>query len=69
MAVDPTLEDLLRRAAGLTEYAWRFRYPGHPDEPSDTEATDALSLAQAVYEAVLSRLVDEVNPEFTSLGL
>jgi len=28
VAINPTLEPDLRAAAGLTEYAWRFRYPG-----------------------------------------
>jgi HEPN domain-containing protein len=69
VVLDPALEGLLRRAAGLTEYAWRFRYPGDPEEPSDAEASEALCLAQTVYEAVLSRLPEEVNPEFSSLGL
>jgi HEPN domain-containing protein len=69
VALDPTLEDLLRRAAGLTEYAWRFRYPGDPEEPDDAEAGEALSLAHTVYEAILSRLPEEVNPGFSPLGL
>ena len=69
VTLDSTLEDLLRRAARLTEYAWKFRYPGDPDEPTDPEAADALNLAQAVYEALLSRLPAEANPGFTSLGL
>lgn len=69
VALVPTLEGLLRRAAGLTEYAWKFRYPGDPDDPSDTEAAEALNLAQAVYDAVISRLPEQANPGFTSLGL
>ncbi|MCL4466973.1 MAG: HEPN domain-containing protein [Chloroflexi bacterium] len=56
-AVDPTLESLLRRAAGLTEYAWRFRYPGQLAEPPVAEAQGAL--AREVYEAILSRLPEE----------
>ena len=32
-AIDATLEDLTCRAARLTEYAWKFRYPGEPAEP------------------------------------
>ena len=32
--IDPSLEALLLRAAGLTQYAWKFRYPGEPQEPS-----------------------------------
>lgn len=69
VAVDPTLEELLRRAAGLTEYAWKFRYPGDPDEPTDAEAGEALDLAQAVYEAILARLPAEANPGSTPLEL
>lgn len=36
-AIDSTLEDLLRRAARLTEYAWRFRYPAKQGEPRQVE--------------------------------
>ena len=28
--IDQSLEPLLRRAATLTEYAWKYRYPGDP---------------------------------------
>jgi HEPN domain-containing protein len=60
--LDPNLDPLLRRAAGLTEYAWRFRYPGQPEEPSEAEARDALATAEAVYETILARLPVEVRP-------
>jgi HEPN domain-containing protein len=60
--LDPSLELLLRQAAGLTDYSWKFRYPGEPEEPSDREARDALETARAVYEAVLARLPAEVRP-------
>lgn len=59
---DPTLETLLRQAAPLTEYAWRFRYPGDPEQPDEEEARAALSVAGQVYEAILSRLPAEVRP-------
>lgn len=59
---DPTLETLLRQAAPLTEYAWRFRYPGDPEQPGEEEARAALSVANQVYEAILSRLPSEVRP-------
>ena len=55
-ALDPSLEDLLRRAAPLTEYAWKFRYPGNAEEPTQTEAEEALELARESVEAVLLRL-------------
>lgn len=62
VAIDPTLDPLLQRAGVLSEYAWRFRYPGEPDEPSASEAEEALSLAREVYEAILARLPGEVRP-------
>ena len=61
-SLDSTLEDLLRRAAVLTEYAWKFRYPGEPEEPSVEESDAALELAKLVYRAVLERLPKEVHP-------
>lgn len=61
--LDDTLEALLRRAAVLTEYVWKFRYPGEPEEPTALEADEALSLAKQVYEAVLERLPKILNPE------
>ena len=61
-SVDSTLEPLLRRAALLTEYAWRFRYPGDVDLPSPEEARHALEVAREVFEALLARLPKEVRP-------
>jgi HEPN domain-containing protein len=60
--LDPTPESPVRRAARLTEYAWRFRYPGEPEEPPEFEAREALALAREVYEAVLSRLPEAAHP-------
>ncbi len=60
--VDATLEPLLRRAASLTDYAWKFRYPGEPEEPPNEEADKALALAREVCEAVLCRLPEDVRP-------
>ena len=59
---DPSLEPLLRRASVLTDYAWKFRYPGEPEEPPREEAEEALALAREVYEAILARLPEEVRP-------
>ena len=55
VALDATLQAVADQAAPLTEYAWRFRYPGEPHEPDRTEAGEALAVAQCVYEAILKR--------------
>jgi HEPN domain-containing protein len=60
--IDSSLEPAVREAAPLTEYAWKFRYPGEPEEPTRQEADAALAVARAVYEAILARLPSEVRP-------
>ena len=60
--IDGTLESLLRRAAPLTEYAWKFRYPGDVTNPELSEAKSSLALAQEVFEAILSRVPQEIRP-------
>lgn len=62
VTLDPTLEPLLRRAAPLTEYAWKYRYPGEVSEPTKSEAEEALALTQDVLDAILTRLPQEVRP-------
>ncbi|MGH7432208.1 MAG: HEPN domain-containing protein [Candidatus Methylomirabilales bacterium] len=61
-AFDPSLRALADGAGRLTEYAWKFRYPGEPDEPPREEAEEALALAREVYDAILSRLPEDVRP-------
>jgi len=61
-ALDSSLEPTLKRSAGLSEYAWKFRYPGETEEPTRDEAQEALAIAQGVYEAVLARLPEEAHP-------
>lgn len=62
LEIDPSLQALLGRAAELTEYAWKFRYPGDPEEPTVQEAVEALALGREVYDAILARLPAEVRP-------
>jgi hypothetical protein len=62
VAVDHSLLDVTSRADALTKYAWRFRYPGAPYEPSLDEARAAFNLAQEVVDAVLRRLPSETQP-------
>ncbi len=59
--IAPSLEPLLIRAAGLTQYAWKFRYPGEPDEPSREEAELSIALAREVYEVVVALLPPETH--------
>ncbi|MBM3470065.1 MAG: HEPN domain-containing protein [Armatimonadetes bacterium] len=61
-AIVPELEPVLRRTAWLTEYAWKYRYPGEPDLPSREETEEALGTAKEAYEALISRLPSEVRP-------
>ncbi|RIK07998.1 MAG: DNA-binding protein [Acidobacteria bacterium] len=61
-SVEPDLEPLLIEAAPLTEYAWRYRYPGEPDEPLVDEAMAALTTAHRVYESLLRVLPEAVRP-------
>ena len=49
---EPSLEALLRQSAPLTEYAWRFRYPGEVFEPDRREVEDALEVAHRVVGEV-----------------
>ena len=56
VAIDPTLEAVAAPASVLTEFAWRFRYPGDAVEPEPGEAHEAVNLAIAVVAAVSERL-------------
>jgi HEPN domain-containing protein len=56
VALDATLQSVTDAAAPLTEYAWKFRYPGDADEPGREEAETAAATARKVYDAILSRL-------------
>jgi HEPN domain-containing protein len=62
LRLDGTLQAVVARAVPLTEYAWKFRYPGEPDEPSREEAAQALRIARDVFEAVATRLPADARP-------
>lgn len=61
--IDPSLEPALRPAAPLTEYAWRFRYPGDPDQPPEEEAQEAMRVASAALREIEARLPRELSKE------
>ncbi len=60
--LDPTLEEPLQRAAGLSEYATVYRYPGEMAPPDEEEASTAHRLAEEVMSELLARLPSEVAP-------
>ena len=62
LKLDATLKEVVDRAVPLTEYAWKFRYPGDPEEATAGEAGTALATAREVFVSVLSRLPSDVGP-------
>ena len=60
--IDSNLILLMDRAKRLTKYAWMFRYPGAPYDPTREEADRALALAREIVEAIQGRLPAEVRP-------
>jgi HEPN domain-containing protein len=62
LIIDPSLKPVVDRAVPLTEYAWKFRYPGEPEEPTHEEAEEALAIAREVFDAILARLPTEIRP-------
>lgn len=62
LRLDSTLRPLVDRAAPLTEYAWKFRYPGEDQGPTQGEAERALVIARDAFEAIRARLPDDVRP-------
>lgn len=63
IAVDPTLAPDVEHVGPLTEYAWRFRYPGEPEDALTLDQVLAgKAVARRAYEAILRRLPPEVKP-------
>jgi HEPN domain-containing protein len=62
LAIVPELAPLVDSVAPLTEYAWKYRYPGEPEEPDLAQAVAGLQSARALYDAVASRLPGEAHP-------
>ena len=62
LEVDSTLRGVVQPAIPLTVFAWEFRYPGDTLVPSMTEARGALSIAEALYRAILQRLPQPCHP-------
>ena len=52
LPLHPELSSLINACIVLTPYATEFRYPGDIFEPDQSEATEALLLAQSIVDAV-----------------
>ena len=66
-SIDASLDDLVDEAVPLTEYAWAFRYPGAPATPAETEAREALLLAESVVSTITQRLPAGARPPGPSI--
>jgi len=62
VALDATLNVSVGPASSLTDYAWKFRYPGGGVLPSLKETKDAVEIARELFKVVLSRLPGECKP-------
>jgi HEPN domain-containing protein len=62
LAIDPSLRGVIDQAVPLSEYAWKFRYPGEPSQPGPDEVAEALAVARGVFEAAVSRLPVDARP-------
>lgn len=50
------------RATPLTEFAWKFRYPGEPEQLTKEESEQALGVARDLFDVVLLHLPEELRP-------
>lgn len=62
LAFDATLRPLVDEAVPLSEYAWLYRYPGHPPTPTLAEAQLAYDCATRVYQGMLARVPAAAHP-------
>ena len=58
---EPCFDELLEKAAALTQYAWEFRYPDDLAEtyPTREEFEEAFAQARFIYEFVLNLIPAE----------
>lgn len=62
LVIDGSLVDVVEDAAPLTEYAWKFRYPGEQSEPPPDEADEALAIARRTFDAIVGRVPVATRP-------
>jgi len=56
LVIDDSLDSALAGTQELTQYAWRFRYPGAPQDPDPADATDGLAKAELVLGEIRLRI-------------
>ena len=56
LAIDHSLQPVLDQANKLSDYAWKFRYPGTPYEPDAAEAAEGLRRAELTVHEIEQRL-------------
>ena len=54
--IDPSLLLIVERVKGMSDYAWKFRYPDPFPPPSVEEAKRMLTIAREVVAAVRARI-------------
>jgi hypothetical protein len=63
LAIDATLEHVIREAGALTAYGRMYRYPGGSEiEPGPKDAEEAYCCSSDTLRAFLARLPAEVIP-------
>ncbi len=62
LRIDPSLLDMIDEAVPLTEFAWRYRYPGEPTSPTLDECESAEATARKLLDAILKRIPHDVHP-------
>lgn len=60
--LEPSLADLMRTASLMTEFAWRFRYPGDQVTVAHLDALQAIETAARVHEAIIAALPANCRP-------
>ena len=60
VALHGDLRNLVDRVSLLSEYAWKFRYPGEVDSPALAEAEGALALAREAHATVVAVIGDRL---------
>jgi HEPN domain-containing protein len=61
LSIDPSLKPVIDPIVPLTQYAWEFRYPGDPQDPTAEEAGKALTAARKAHLSLLSFMPEEVR--------